>query len=102
MERIRLEIVQTDLVCPLCGASVEIGVRERGFYGHCEDRENIPEGACVTSSRRLGNQKTRFHYRFPGFIPRCSNGGCFLHSANKVFRSEEEAKRVWEERTKVW
>ena len=98
MERTRLEQIPTEMRCPLCGALVEIGIREKGYYGHCESREDVPEGAVISGSRRFGN-KTRYHYRFPGYIPHCSNKSCFLYSANKMFRSEQDAKMAWEEKT---
>ena len=99
MERTRNEQIQTDMICPLCFSTVEIGVRKKGYYGHCGRAIDVPDGAVVTAVRGLANGKRRYHYRFPAYIPHCSNPECFLYSANKTFRSVEMAGEAWEDRT---
>ncbi len=98
MRQNRLEQIQTELRCRLCGGAVEVSVRERGYYGHTEHIEDVPEGAFVTQYRKLKNGKGRYNYRLPGYVPHCSNDECFLRSANKMYRNVEDAKAAWIEK----
>ena len=86
--------IKTDLVCPLCGESIEIAVHEQAYYGYSEEEEKIPGDAIRVGSRNFKG-KTRYYYRFPGFVPHCSNNMCFLRSANRMFRSPEFAMEAW-------
>lgn len=97
-----MESILVDLECPLCHSVVEVRIRERGYYGHSESRDLIPEGAVISAERKLKSGKMRYHYRFRGYIPMCSNRACFLYGITKMFRSLEEAKNAWIERARVW
>lgn len=96
-----MEKIKTSLSCPLCYSEVEIGIRERGYWGHCENREEVPDGATITAVRKVG-KKNRYHYRFPGYVPMCSNKACFLHGLTRQFKSKEDAEKAWTERARPW
>ena len=93
--------IKTKLECPLCGSKVEIAVHDRMYYGYCEDVDEVPEEARLVGERTFGNGNTRVYYRFPGYVPHCSNQMCFLRSANRVFRSPEIAMEAWIEGTNI-
>lgn len=94
---IAMETIETKAICPLCGAPIEIKIKEKGFYGHAIEGEKLPDGAIVYN-RRPYNGKTRCDYRFLGYVPHCSNKYCFLYSANKTFRSKDVAMEAWNEK----
>ena len=97
-----MESIPINLECPLCHSRVEVRIRERGYYGHTSDRDSIPKDAVISAQRKLTSGKTRYHYRFKGYIPMCSNKACFLYGITKMFRSLEEAEKAWIERARSW
>lgn len=92
----------TELECPLCHSPVEIGVRERGYSGHVEEEDKIPKDGKVCFARRYANGKMRYTFWLKGYIPMCSNKGCFLHGLTKQFKSIEYAKEAWTEKARIW
>ena len=94
--------IQTELECPLCHSPVEIGVRDRGYHGHTNSRDDVPEKVLLSGVRRMKDGTFRYGYWMKGYIPMCSNRACFLHGSLKQFRSQEEAEGAWEERAKIW